>query len=165
MSQSHHTRPAHHFVPASAFTLEAFADLYTRSFAGYFYPMTQTVAGFSARVRTDHLNLHHSVLLLVNDVPAGEATLGLRGTQAWCGGFGIAPEFRGRGYGKALMIYVARLAKERDCGRFEWSVLDWNAPAIAFYKGLGADILAEWQIVRVTGEALTALAAKKAGYG
>ena len=77
----------------------------------------------------------------------------------------VKPAYRRQGIGRALLIHLARIAVARGCGRFEWSVLDWNAPAIAFYKGLGADILAEWQIVRVTGEALTALAAKKAGYG
>ena len=61
------------------------------------------------------------------------------------------------------MIHLARIAVERGCGRFEWSVLDWNAPAIAFYEGLGATVMPEWRIVRVTGEALTALADKKGG--
>jgi GNAT superfamily N-acetyltransferase len=73
----------------------------------------------------------------------------------------IKPEFRGRGYGKALMVYVARLAKARDCGRFEWSVLNWNTPSIKFYQSLGAVPLSEWCVQRVTGEALHALAAKR----
>lgn len=68
---------------------------------------------------------------------------------------------RGKGFGKQMLVALARIAKERDCGRFEWSVLDWNAPAIAFYEGVGAVIMREWQICRVTGEALTALAAHK----
>jgi GNAT superfamily N-acetyltransferase len=65
---------------------------------------------------------------------------------------------RGKGYGRQMLVALARIAKERDCGRFEWSVLDWNAPAIAFYQGVGAEVMPEWRICRVAGEALTALA-------
>ena len=71
----------------------------------------------------------------------------------------VVPRFRGRGYGKALLIHLARLAVERGCGRFEWSVLDWNEPAIGFYKKLGAKPMDTWTIFRVTGDALETLAA------
>jgi len=70
----------------------------------------------------------------------------------------VRPEYRGRGYGRALLIHLARLAVERGCGRFEWSVLDWNEQAIGFYKALGATVLSDWRITRVTGDALAALA-------
>ena len=70
----------------------------------------------------------------------------------------IRPEFRGRGHGRALLLHLARLAVERRCGRFEWSVLDWNAPAIGFYESLGASVLPEWRICRVTGQALERMA-------
>ena len=70
----------------------------------------------------------------------------------------VKPTFRGKGYGKALLVYLARLAEERNCGRLEWSVLDWNTPAIDFYKSLGARPMDEWTVFRVTGEQLTALA-------
>lgn len=66
--------------------------------------------------------------------------------------------FRRRGFGRALLTFVARLAKERRCGRLEWSVLDWNEPAINFYKKLGATPMSEWTIHRVTGESLLKLA-------
>lgn len=69
----------------------------------------------------------------------------------------VLPEFRGRGFGKALLIHLARLAKQRGCGRFEWSVLDWNEPSIRFYRSLGAVPLADWTIMRVTGAALDRL--------
>jgi len=72
----------------------------------------------------------------------------------------VVPQFRGRGCGKALIAHLAKLAVERECGRFEWSVLDWNEPAIAFYKKLGARPMDEWTIFRVTGDALTRLAAQ-----
>ena len=70
----------------------------------------------------------------------------------------VRPEWRGQGYGLALMQQLARIAVERGCGRFEWSVLDWNEPAIGFYKSLGANLMDGWSIVRVTGDALKALA-------
>jgi GNAT superfamily N-acetyltransferase len=71
----------------------------------------------------------------------------------------VKPEFRGKGLGRALLIYLARLAKERDYGRLEWSVLDWNEPAIRLYEGIGAVPMDEWTAYRVTGEALEELAA------
>lgn len=71
----------------------------------------------------------------------------------------VEPEFRGKGIGKALLAAVARLAVERRSGRFEWAVLDWNQPAIDFYRSLGARPLHDWTLFRVTGEALKKLAA------
>jgi GNAT superfamily N-acetyltransferase len=70
----------------------------------------------------------------------------------------VKPEARGRGYGKALLARLAVLAIERECGRVEWAVLDWNAPAIDFYKSLGAVPLDDWIIFRLTGDALETLA-------
>jgi GNAT superfamily N-acetyltransferase len=70
----------------------------------------------------------------------------------------VRPEYRGQGLGLALMKRLAQIAVERGCGRFEWSVLDWNAPAIGFYESLGAKLMDGWSIVRVNGEALTMLA-------
>ena len=69
----------------------------------------------------------------------------------------VRPAFRSRGVGKALLLYVGKLARERGCGRYEWSVLDWNQPAIDFYQGLGAAPMNEWRLMRVTGAALDAL--------
>ncbi|HEX8403106.1 MAG TPA: GNAT family N-acetyltransferase [Duganella sp.] len=67
---------------------------------------------------------------------------------------------RGNGYGKQMLAALARLAVERDCGRFEWSVLDWNTNAIKFYEGMGATMMPDWRICRVTGEALSELSAQ-----
>jgi len=72
----------------------------------------------------------------------------------------VRPAFRGRGYGKALMIYLARLARERNCGRFEWWVLNWNEPSLDFYRSIGAVPMSEWTVQRLTGEALDRLAAE-----
>jgi len=71
----------------------------------------------------------------------------------------VRPAFRGRGYGEALLRYLARVTVERGCARFEWSVLDWNEPAIAFYRKLGAVPMDDWTVQRVSGDALLALAA------
>jgi GNAT superfamily N-acetyltransferase len=70
----------------------------------------------------------------------------------------VLPEYRRRGIGKALLKRVARLASERQCGRLEWSVLDWNTSAIAFYESLGARVLPDWRICRVGADSLTLLA-------
>ncbi len=69
----------------------------------------------------------------------------------------VRPAFRGRGYGKLLLATLAKLALERNCARLEWSVLDWNTPAINFYKSLGAVPMDEWTVYRLTGEALEGL--------
>jgi GNAT superfamily N-acetyltransferase len=69
----------------------------------------------------------------------------------------VEPAQRGRGVGKALLAAVAKLAVERGCGRFEWAVLDWNEPAIGFYKSLGAKPMDDWTVMRLTGEALRRL--------
>ena len=69
----------------------------------------------------------------------------------------VAPEHRGGGVGRALLKELARLAVERECGRLEWSVLDWNRDAIGFYERLGARPNSEWTVYRLTGEALSAL--------
>jgi GNAT superfamily N-acetyltransferase len=70
----------------------------------------------------------------------------------------VKPECRGKGYGKALLVHLAKLAVARKCGRFEWSVLDWNTSSIEFYEAMGAKVLPDWRIVRATGDALTMMA-------
>ncbi|WP_110599235.1 GNAT family N-acetyltransferase [Salinicola lusitanus] len=71
----------------------------------------------------------------------------------------VTPEARGTGAGKALLKHLAQIAVERDCGRFEWNVLDWNEPAIQFYESIGAKPQSEWIGYRLTGQALQDLAA------
>ncbi len=73
----------------------------------------------------------------------------------------VLSEYRRQGIGKLLLSKVAQIAVERDCGRLEWSVLDWNEPAQTFYRRMGADILNEWQICRVAGDAIARLAQTK----
>jgi GNAT superfamily N-acetyltransferase len=75
----------------------------------------------------------------------------------------VWPEYRGRGIGKSLLLHVARIAAEQNCGRYEWLVLDWNTPAIEFYESLGARRMQQWLPMRVEGEALRELAKLSAG--
>jgi GNAT superfamily N-acetyltransferase len=70
----------------------------------------------------------------------------------------VLPEFRGMGLGKQMLKHLAKIALERDCGRFEWAVLDWNEPAIKFYKNLGAELKKEWITTRISGQSLIELA-------
>jgi GNAT superfamily N-acetyltransferase len=70
----------------------------------------------------------------------------------------VKPEYRGKGYGRALLVDLARIARERGCGRMEWAVLDWNDPAIQFYRKLGAKPNDEWTIYRLTTDGIAALA-------
>jgi len=70
----------------------------------------------------------------------------------------VRPEYRGRGFGHAFLAHLAKLARERGCGRLEWAVLDWNEPAIRFYESLGAVAMDDWTVYRLTGKALAELA-------
>lgn len=69
----------------------------------------------------------------------------------------IRPKFRGKGYGKALLEHLAQICIERGYGRFQWWVLDWNSPAIEFYRSIGAEAMSEWTVYRVSGDALEKL--------
>ena len=73
----------------------------------------------------------------------------------------VLPEHRGCGAGKALLVRLAQIARERDCGRLEWSVLDWNAPAIEFYQRIGATVMPDWRICRMTPAAFAKLAGER----
>ena len=70
----------------------------------------------------------------------------------------VKPEHRGKGYGRALLIHLAKIARERGCGRMEWAVLDWNEPAIEFYRKLGAKPMGEWTVFRLTRDGIAKLA-------
>ena len=106
------------------------------------------------------------LLAFEGEKPVGFA-LFFHNFSTWLGRAGIyledlfvLPEYRGKGYGKLLLKRLARIAVQRGCGRLEWACLDWNEPAIAFYKAVGAAPLAEWTTYRVTGDALLSLASR-----
>jgi GNAT superfamily N-acetyltransferase len=115
--------------------------------------------------------------VLFGDKPAAEVLLTFEGQSpvgfavffynfsTWLGRPGlyledlfVKPEKRGKGYGRALLIELAKIAKRRDCGRMEWAVLDWNEPAIKFYQTLGAKPMHEWTVFRLTGDEIAKLA-------
>jgi GNAT superfamily N-acetyltransferase len=104
-------------------------------------------------------------LVAVVDGAAVGFALWFRNFSTWLGRHGIyledlyvRPEFRGRGIGKQLLVELARICEDRDYGRLEWWVLDWNTPAWDFYEGVGAIPMSEWTVHRVTGDALRSLA-------
>jgi len=115
--------------------------------------------------------------VLFGDRPAAEVLLAFEGQSpvgfavffynfsTWLGRPGlyledlfVKPEKRGKGYGRALLIELAKIARERECGRMEWAVLNWNEPAIKFYRALGAKPMDEWTVFRLTREGIARLA-------
>lgn len=118
--------------------------------------LTQTLFGPSPQAE---------VLIAWENTEAVGFALFFHNYSTWLGRRGIyledlfvRPTHRGKGYGRALLAHLARIALERGCGRFEWAVLDWNEPAIGFYKALGAKPMDEWTVYRITGDALSQLA-------
>ncbi len=108
----------------------------------------------------DGRSVAECVLAFADDTPAGFAlffhnySTFLAKPGLYLEDLYVKPGLRGRGIGKALILHLAKLANARGCGRMEWSVLDWNRPAIEFYESLGARRMKEWQICRLTGESL-----------
>jgi GNAT superfamily N-acetyltransferase len=131
MSQSHH------FVRASSLTLDAYCDLFTRSFANYFYPISLTLESFATRLRVEQQDLYRSVVLMVDGAPAGQASMGLRGDRAWCGGFGIVPEYRGRGLAAPLFAEFVAQAREAGAKTLHLEALVRNVAALSVYTRAG----------------------------
>jgi GNAT superfamily N-acetyltransferase len=104
------------------------------------------------------------LLAFEEDSPVGFAVF-FHNFSTWLGRPGlyledlfVKPEMRGKGYGRALLVDLARIARDRGCGRMEWAVLDWNEPAIEFYRKLGAKPMDEWTVFRLTGDGIAKLA-------
>src|SRR2546421_1171438 len=104
------------------------------------------------------------LLLFENEVAAGFA-LFFHNFSTWIGRPGlyledlfVRSEHRGKGYGRALLVHLAKIARDRGCGRMEWAVLDWNEPAIQFYRKLGAKPMEEWTVFRLTRDGIAKLA-------
>jgi GNAT superfamily N-acetyltransferase len=105
------------------------------------------------------------VLLLFEKETAAGFAVFFHNFSTWLGRPGlyledlfVRPEHRGKGYGRALLIHLAEIARERRCGRMEWAVLDWNEPAIQFYRKLGAKPMEEWTVFRLTRDGIASLA-------
>ncbi len=106
----------------------------------------------------------HVLLALENETAVGFAVYFFN-FSTWLGRPGlyledlfVRPEIRGKGYGRALLVRLAQIARDRNCGRMEWAVLDWNEPAIGFYKNLGATPMHEWTVFRLEREDVAKLA-------
>ena len=104
------------------------------------------------------------LLAFEEETPVGFAVF-FHNFSTWLGRSGlyledlfVRPEQRGKGYGRALLVHLAKIAHERGCGRMEWAVLDWNEPAIQFYKKIGAAPLDEWTVFRLTRDGIAKLA-------
>jgi len=129
--------------------------------------LSHLVSATEARLRDSLFGSRPGAEVLLGfagDTPVGFAVyfhnfstfLGVKGL--WLEDLYVHPALRRHGYGRALLLHVARIARDRGCGRFEWAALDWNEPAIRFYESLGAVALDDWTIFRVTGPALEKLA-------
>ena len=139
--------------------------------------LSHAVTATESRLRKTLFGPHPAAEVLM--AYAGEQALGAEARSAKAAGFAlffhnystflaqrgvyledlfVVPEWRGHGLGRQLLSRLAAIARERDCGRLEWSVLDWNTPAIGFYRKLGAVPMEDWTIFRVSGDALSRLA-------
>ncbi|MEL6397792.1 MAG: GNAT family N-acetyltransferase [Cyanobacteria bacterium J06607_6] len=145
-------------VPAIVRLIHALAD-----YEKLAHEVTGNAADLTQHLFGDHAHIE-TLIARVDDIPVGFAlffhnySTFLMKPGIYLEDLFVAPEYRGRGIGKLLLQRLGQLALERDCGRLEWNVLDWNQPAIDFYERMGAEIKPEWQLCRVTGSALTELA-------
>ena len=135
------------FLPASSFTLDALAEIFTRSFEEYFYPGTTTAEILAQRIRVEQIDLYHSLVMLLGGEPAGQALLARRGDRAWCGGFGVMLSLRGRGLSHQLAAAMLEQARQAGARRFSLAVLTRNERAIKTYMRLGLRTQRDLQIL------------------
>jgi GNAT superfamily N-acetyltransferase len=136
-----------HFLPASSFTLDALAAIFTRSFEEYFYPGTTTAEILAQRIRIEQIDLYRSLVMLLGEEPAGQALLARRGDRAWCGGFGVMLPLRGRGLSHQLATAMLAQARQAGARRFSLEVLTRNERAIKTYMRLGLRTRRDLQIL------------------
>jgi GNAT superfamily N-acetyltransferase len=125
------------YIPAAALSLEALADLFTRSFEGYFYPAEMSAADLAWRIRIEAIDLWRSAVLRVGGEPAGLALLAVRADAAWCGGFGIMAGRRGQGLAQGLAEEMVSRAREAGVRRLRLEVLTRNERAARVYERAG----------------------------
>jgi GNAT superfamily N-acetyltransferase len=135
------------FLPASSFTLDVLADMFTRSFEAYFYPGTTTAEILAQRIRVEQIDLYRSLVMLLGDEPAGQVLLARRGDRAWCGGFGVMLPLRGRGLSHQLAAEMLEQARQAGARRFSLEVLTRNERAIKTYARLGLRTRRDLQIL------------------
>jgi RimJ/RimL family protein N-acetyltransferase len=135
------------FSRGSAYSLDALAEIFTRSFEGYFYPQQATGALLAARARIENLDLHRTLVIESGGEPVGIAVLGLRGERAWCGGFGVAARARGRGLSHRLVAAMLEQAREAGARECALEVLTRNQRAIAAYARAGFRVTRDLRIV------------------
>lgn len=141
------------FKPAASLSVDALAEAFNAAFAGYFYPQQLTGASLARRARLEQIDLQHSLLAYRGEDLVGLALLSLRGGLGWCGGFGIVPEYRGRGCAGLLM--EAYIEEARACGLKELSleVLARNTPARRLYERAGMRVTRDLLILERGGGA------------
>ncbi|WP_165360798.1 GNAT family N-acetyltransferase [Candidatus Chloroploca sp. Khr17] len=128
------------FAPASALSMEALADLFTRSFEAYFYSGVTTPETLSRRIASENIDLFSSLILCIDGQPSGVALLARRGARAWCGGFGIVPEHRGKGYAKHLTAAMIEQAQKAGARQLTLEVLTRNIAALRTYEHAGMQV-------------------------
>ena len=139
------------FLPGSSFDLDFLADLYTQTFADYFYPCLVTTEELADIVRIEQLDLDRCPVMLVEEKAVGFATLGIRGSESYCRGFGVIVPYRGKGLGHVLCEEMIRLARDAGARRMTLGVIQKNTPAIQTYYRAGFQCLRElvsleWQV-------------------
>jgi ribosomal protein S18 acetylase RimI-like enzyme len=138
------------FVPAGTLALDSLAELFTRSFEGYLMPVTLLPEQLAQRIRVEHIDLWRSLVVVADNQPAGLALVALRGTQAWCGGFGIATPWRGQGLAAPLARQMLEEARAGGATQFTLEVLAKNERAARVYQRAGLQItrdllILEWR--------------------
>jgi GNAT superfamily N-acetyltransferase len=141
-----------HFKSATSVSLEELAERFNAAFAGYFYTQQVTAAMLARRVRFEQIDLQSSLLAFEGEKFAGLALLALRGSEGWCGGFGIVPESRGRGRAKELMTEF--IARARECGvkRLSLEVLTRNTAARRLYERAGMKVTRDLLVLKRPAE-------------
>jgi ribosomal protein S18 acetylase RimI-like enzyme len=131
------------FLPGSSFDLDFLADLYTQTFAEYFYPCLVTTEDLAEWVRVEHLDLDRCPVMLVDEKPAGFATVGIRGEKAYCKGFGVIVSHRGRGLAHNLCGEMVRIAGQAGARRMTLGVIKHNTRAVETYRKAGFQLRRE----------------------
>jgi len=134
------------FVSAASYSLEDFAEIFTRAFEGYFYPGVTTAPILAERARAEQIDFHRSQVLLDDYTPCAMGVLGLRGERAWCGGLGVFPEYRGKGLAQRVIHALIDQARVSGARQFGLEVLTRNERAIRTYQSAGLQITRRLQI-------------------